>query len=244
MDLTDKTIVITGASKGLGKAIALRLSQSTPHLALLARHEEPLRQVGEEIAEVTGQMPLIIPCDVSCESDVARMAKLVGERYGRVDALVNNAGFGTYRASERLSNEEMRRHFEVNFFGAYYCIKALLPLLRESEAGYILNVGSLFSRVSLAENSVYAATKFALAGFSEGLHGELKAAGVGVGLFMPGPMATSFQNGREDVAVKSPITLDVARAAETVEAMIRGRKRSVTRPAWMLTALKLKSAFA
>jgi len=244
MELSDKVIVITGASKGLGKAIALRLSRLTPHLVLIARHEPLLLQVQAEIADTTGHSPCVIQCDISSESDVRRMAALVEERHSRVDVLVNNAGFGTYRASENLSNQEMRRHFEVNFFGAYYCIKALLPLLRRSDAGYILNVGSLFSRVSLAENSVYAATKFALAGFTEGLSRELKPCGVGVGLFMPGPMDTAFQNGRDEGAIKSPVMLDTQRVAGVIETMIRKRKKSVMLPVWMLAALKLKNAFA
>ena len=150
---------------------------------------------------------------------------------------------GIYRVSENLSNQEMRRHFEVNFFGAYYCIKVLLPLLKQSEAGYILNVGSLFSRVSLEENSVYAATKYALAGFTDGLRRELKPAGVGVGLFLPGPMNTSFQDGRDEEAIRSPVALDTERVAGAIQTMIRKRKKVVVMPRWMLMVLKLKSSF-
>lgn len=244
MELSNKVIVITGASKGLGKATALHLSRITPHLVLIARSKPLLLQVQEEIANSTGHSPCVIQCDIASESDVKNMATLVEEKYEQVDVLVNNAGIGIYRASEDISNQEMRRHFEVNFFGAYYCIKALLPLLKQSEAGYILNVGSLFSRVSLEENSVYAATKFALAGFTEGLHSELKSSGVGVGLFMPGPMDTSFQDNRDEEAVKSPVMLDTERVAEVIQTMIRRRKKTVVLPRWMLIALKLKSSFA
>ena len=244
MELSNKVIVITGASKGLGKAIALHLSRVTPHLILIARSMPLLQQVQEEITHTTGHSPLIIQCDITSESDVQNMAALVEEKYEQIDVLINNAGMGIYRASEDLPNQEMRRHFEVNFFGAYYSIKALLPLLKQSEAGYILNVGSLFSRVSLDENSVYAATKFALAGFTEGLRSELKSSGIGVGLFMPGPMDTSFQDGRDEGAVKSPVTLDTGRVAAVIQTMIRKRKKAVIMPRWMLIALKLKSAFA
>ncbi|MCP4131663.1 MAG: SDR family NAD(P)-dependent oxidoreductase [bacterium] len=104
--------------------------------------------------------------------------------------MVNNAGIGIYKPLERLNNSEMRDHFKINFFGAYYCIKVLLPLLKLSDSGYVLNVGSIFSKVSLQENSVYAATKFALAGFTQGLRPELKKYNIGMGLFMPGAMKT------------------------------------------------------
>jgi short-subunit dehydrogenase len=244
MELFNQVIVITGASKGLGKSTALHLSRITPHLVLVARSERLLLQIQVEIANTTGHSPCVIQCDIASEDDVKRMAALVEERYGRVDVLVNNAGMGIYRVSEDISNQEMRRHFEVNFFGAYYCIKALLPLLKQSKAGYILNVGSLFSRVSLKENSVYAATKFALAGFTEGLSSELKAFGVKVGLFMPGPMNTAFQDDRDQGAAKSPVMLDTKRVAEVIQTMICKRKKSVVLPAWMLAALRLKRAFA
>lgn len=136
----------------------------------------------------------------------------------------------------------MRRHFEVNFFGAYYCIKALLPLLKQSESGYVLNIGSLFSQIALAENSVYAATKFALAGFSEGLRRELKPFGIGVGLFLPGPVKTSFQEDRGENALKSPeaLMLDPKKVAVTLENMIRQQKKRAILPSWMPLALKIR----
>ena len=117
MELSNKVIIITGASKGLGKAVAIQLSRITPHLILIARSEQLLQQVQEEIADSTGHSPCVIRCDISSEADVNWMAALVEEEYGRVDVLANNAGMGIYRVSEDISNQEMRRHFEVNFFG-------------------------------------------------------------------------------------------------------------------------------
>ena len=161
MDIENKTIVITGASKGLGRETAIHLSQKNANVILVARTEPLLQQVQEEIKTLTGNAPLIIKCDIASESEVNRLATIIKEKYHRVDVLINNAGFATYQVSENISNQEMQRHFAVNFFGAYYCIKALLPLMKQSESGYILNIGSLFSQIALAENSVYAATKFA-----------------------------------------------------------------------------------
>lgn len=239
--LENKTILITGASKGLGREMAVYFSQKKASVILAARSGALLEQVQKEIARLGGSAPLTIPCDVSSESDVAHMAALVGEKFDHVDVLVNNAGFGNFRTSQEISNAEMRAHFAVNFFGAYYCTKALLPLLKESELGYILNIGSLFSQVALAENSVYAATKFALAGFSEGLRRELKALGIGVGLFLPGPMRTAFQDSR-DAPLKSPqaLALDPKKVAVTLEKMILQHKKKVVCPGWMMLGLKLR----
>jgi short-subunit dehydrogenase len=242
MDIENKTIVITGSSKGLGREMAVYFSQKKANVILVARTKELLQKVQGQIERLTNSAPFIITCDISSESDVNRMAMMIQEEYNHVDTLINNAGFATYRVSEKISNQAMRRHFAVNFFGAYYCIKAMLPLIKKSETGYILNVGSLFSRIALAENSVYAATKFALAGFTEGLRRELKPFGIEVGLFLPGPMKTSFQENRDENVVKSPesMALDPKKVAMTIETMIRRRKKKVTLPVWMMLALKIR----
>ncbi len=242
MDIENKTIVITGASKGLGREMAMHFSQKKADVILVARTETLLHQVQKEIEMLTGNAPFIIKCDMSSESDVSRMVAMMQEKFHHVDVLINNAGFATYRVSETISNQEMRRHFEVNFFGAYYCIKALLPLIKQSESGYILNIGSLFSQIALAENSVYAATKFALAGFSEGLRRELKPFGIEVGLFLPGPMKTSFQENRGENALKSPnfMALDPKKVAVVLEKMIRRRKKKMILSGWMMLALKVR----
>jgi short-subunit dehydrogenase len=244
MELSRKTIVITGASKGLGREISIRLGTQGANLILVARTELRLLEVQEQLAQQTGRVPFIVPCDVTSESDVSQLAAVIQERYQQVDGLVNNAGLGIFRPSEKLSNEEMRQHFQVNFFGAYYCIKALFPLIRASKSGYILNIGSLFSRVSLAENSVYAATKFALAGFTEGLRREMKPYGIGVGLLLPGPMATSFRQGRSGQMARSPLMLDPQQTAKVVETMLRRRQKTVIEPVWMLPILRLRYLFA
>lgn len=245
MKIENKIIVITGASKGLGREMAVHFSRKQARLILLARTEALLLQVQEEIEKLTGTAPFIIKCDVSSETDVNQTISMIQKKYHHIDVLINNAGFATYRTSENISNQEMRRHFEINFFGAYYCIKAFLPFIKQSEAGYILNIASLFSHIALAENSVYAATKYALAGFSEGLRRELKPYGIGVGLFMPGPMKTSFQDNREANALKSPnsLALDVAKVAVILEKMICRRKDNLVFPAWMMAALKLRYWF-
>jgi short-subunit dehydrogenase len=242
MGIENKIVVITGASKGLGRETAIHFGQRKAQVILVSRTEMLLCQVRDEIERQTGNAPLVIRCDISSETDVSHMAAMIKERFQHIDVLINNAGFGTYRVSENISNQEMRRHFEVNFFGAYYCVKALLPLLKHSEAGYVLNIGSLFSQVALAENSVYAATKFALAGFSEGLRRELKPLGIGIGLFLPGPMQTSFQETREEGTWKSSdrMALDPKQAASVLEKMIHQRKKQVILPWWLMLALRVR----
>jgi len=246
MDLNDKVVVITGASKGLGKQTALHLSNLGARVILVARSADLLQNVTKEIKEITGKEALAISCDISDEKDVEKMATIIQEKFQRVDVLINNAGIGIYKPLERLSNIEMRRHFEVNFYGPYYCTKALLSSLKQSKSGYILNIGSLFSKVSLGENSVYAATKHALAGFSQGLGQELKRYKIKVGIFMPGAMKTSFQDDREEGAIQMPeiFMLNLDKATSIIGKMIKKKKKQVIMYRWMLGGLKLKSCFS
>ncbi|AAM05491.1 SDR family NAD(P)-dependent oxidoreductase [Methanosarcina acetivorans] len=245
MKIDGKNIVITGASKGLGRELALHLSRKNANVILIARTESLLRKVQTEIETLTAHAPCIIQCDISSEKEVLRMRSIIENNFTCVDVLINNAGFGTYEVSEKLSNQEMRKHFEVNFFGAYYCTKALLPLIKKSDCGYILNVGSLFSKISLAENSVYAATKFALAGFTEGLREELRPCNIKVGLLLPGSMATSFQDNKDN-NIRAPafMTLKPEKVAKASEKMIRKRKKQMIIYRWMMYLIKIRQLFA
>jgi short-subunit dehydrogenase len=229
MEVLDKTIVITGASKGLGREIAICLSQKYANIVLVARSKDLLEQLRKELTERSGRSPLVIDCDISDENDVRRMAAIVQEKFKRVDVLINNAGIGIHKVAEQMTNEEMRKQFAVNVYGAFYCIKTLLPLLKLGQCGYILNVGSLVSKISFADNSVYAATKFALSGFSEGLRRELKKFSVKVGLFLPGVMNTAFQEDRGENAHKLPamMIIEPKKAAKVIEKMIVKRKKAV-----------------
>lgn len=242
MRIANKTIVITGASKGLGKGLALRLCRHTPKLVLVARTESLLRQLQDDIARLSGARPLTICCDVTSERAVADLASVVAERFDSLDVLINNAGVAHYLPSLRLAADLMRRQFEVNVFAAFYVTGALMPLLLRSESAYVLNIGSDFARVSLTENSIYAASKRALAAYTEGLRRELCASSVAVGIFNPGPMPTSLHaDDGGGLPVPSRIMLEVDTVARKVEQMIRGQKASASYPWWMVWALRLRA---
>jgi uncharacterized protein len=241
MNLSNKTIIITGASKGLGRETALRLCNSNPDIVLIARTESILKQEQAEIEKMTGKKPFIIPCDVSNETDVIRMADTVKKNFDHVDVLINNAGLGIHKTAENMSNDEMRKQFEINFYGPFYCIKALLPLLKRSNTAYILNINSLVSENPFADNSVYASTKAALACFSEGLRIEMKELNINVGVFFPGLMETTFNDDRKDaVKIPSLLILDPKNAAKKIEKMIIKQKKKLYMYKWMLLLMKAK----
>ncbi len=173
------------------------------------------------------------------------MVKKIREQYSHVDVLINNAGVGKYIPSEEMSNQEMRTHFEVNVFGAFYCIKAVLPLLKNQNGGYILNVASLFSLLSFSDVSVYAATKFALAGFTKGLRQEFQKYNISVGLLMPASINTPFQDKKEG-SRKSPkfMILKSENVANEIAGMIEKEKKELILPKWITPFVKLKCAFS
>ncbi|MBN2039348.1 MAG: SDR family NAD(P)-dependent oxidoreductase [Spirochaetes bacterium] len=227
MKLAEKNIVITGASKGLGKEIALRLCRQNTNLILVARTRSLLEETQKEVEELSGKKAILIPCDISNEAEVNRMAEVTSKNFKHIDVLINNAGVGIHKNLSELSGDEMRKQFETNFFGPFYCIKALLPLLKLSNYAYILNVNSIASRIAFADNSVYAATKSALARFTEGLRQELKELSINVGSFFPGLMKTTFQEDRKNVNKIPPfMIIDPETAAAKIERMIIKSKKN------------------
>lgn len=243
MHLTNKNIVIIGASRGLGRETALRLGQNGANLILIARSENLLEKIQKEIKILTGSSPLIIPLDISDEAKVNNMAMIIAQKFKHIDILINNAGFGIHKPSLKITGSEMRSLFEVNFYGAYYCIRALLPLLRGSTAGYILNIGSLVSEIAFADNSVYAATKAALSAYSSGLSRELKPFNINTGIFLPGLMATSFQDDREKESIPGFLFLDPEKVARKIEKMIDKKKKKIYMHRWMLYLMRLRKIF-
>lgn len=242
--MKDKIVLITGGSGGIGRETAIHLSRDGAIVILVARQEDGLKQVQEMIKKITGRPPLIVPCDIADEDAVSRMADMVRKNYDHVDVLINCAGMGRYHPSEMMSNQEMRRHFEVNVYGAYYCIKALLPLMKSQSEAYILNIGSLFGKiVPFSDVSVYAASKFALRGFSDGLRKELKPYGIGVGHLMPTSVNTPFQDKKNAGERRAPafLTLNAVDVAKTIAKMIRRKKKSVILPRWVLPLFWLKA---
>jgi short-subunit dehydrogenase len=179
--------VITGASSGIGEATARRLArESGTELVLVARREERLRALAEELPCQATYVAL----DLTEPDAPQRVASHVVERLGRLSLLVNNAG-ASWRASFAEGGyENVHRHMELNFDAVVRLTEALLPILRASTPASIVNVASTAGRVARARTGSYSASKFALIGWTDSLHSEEKAAGVHVGMVLPGFIAT------------------------------------------------------
>jgi short-subunit dehydrogenase len=201
-----KTAFITGASSGIGKAAALALVNEGYRVIGSSRSAKP----GE-----TSDGVRMIACDVRSDTSVAAAIAMVHSELGRIDLLVNNAGFGLSGAAEESSIDQVRALFETNFHGVVRVTNAVLPIMRSQGRGRILNVGSGLGLIPAPYNAYYAATKHALEGYSESLDHELREFGVRVAIIEPAWTRTSF-DGSTVHADKPLATYDLSRAKYNV----------------------------
>ena len=191
MDFKNKTILITGASSGIGKQSAIEFAKLGANIVLVARRKEKLDELANELKKFNVSV-LVYSCDVSDKEQVKEMSKTVLEKFDYIDVLVNNAGFAIYGSVKNLSIEEIESQMETNYFGMMYCIKNFLPSMLEKKSGHIVNVASVAASFGLPGIASYCASKFAMLGFSEGLKHELSGTGVGITVVSPIMVRTDF----------------------------------------------------
>jgi NAD(P)-dependent dehydrogenase (short-subunit alcohol dehydrogenase family) len=182
---------ITGASSGIGAALAREIARQGGDLALAARREERLRTVSEEIRGM-GRRALALTCDVTRDGDVEQAAAKVREAFGRIDYVIANAGFGVIGKFDKLSLEDFRRQFETNVFGVLRTVKATQGDLIAS-SGCLAIIGSVNGYIAQPGLSAYAMSKFALLGLADSLRHELRPHGVGVVHIAPGFIDTEIR---------------------------------------------------
>ena len=194
-DRAQQTVLITGASSGIGEVTAIYLAEKGYKVIGTSRAEERLG--GLRAAMSNGNLPITpLELDINSDEDVDSVLTQLLEEIGTVDVLVNNAGYGLWGPVELLSMEELRAQFETNFFAAVRLIKAVLPGMESQRSGTIINVGSVAGRLATPFNGAYSASKFALEGLSESLSHELRPMGISVAIVEPGLYSTNFQKNR------------------------------------------------
>jgi uncharacterized protein len=192
-DLQGKVCVITGASSGIGRRTALDLADSGVRICAAARREERLRSLVEEMGGAEAGHTFFVT-DVSKRAQVRALAAHVRETYGRLDILINNAGFaGREGFSGPESVDEVERVFATNFFGAVYCTGEMFDLLAASAPSQVINIASMAGRIATPGASTYAASKFALVGWTEGLGPELAKRGIYLSSVEPGFVPTELR---------------------------------------------------
>ena len=232
----EKTVVVTGASSGIGKALTLQLADEGAWLALAAREVQRLNALVMECQQRGGKA-IAIPTDVADESQCCTLIQRTRETYGRIDMLVNNAGMAVVSKLEDLPDlHHFKQVMDVNFYGMVYCTYYALPYIKEA-SGRIVNVSSLGGVMAIPFNTSYIASKFAVNGFSDSLRMELTKAGVSVTVICPYWVVTEFheryldRNGKpkgpSGRAIYTDKTMTANRCAQIILKAARRRKREV-----------------
>ncbi len=189
--LADKIVLITGASRGLGRAIALALGNEGAQIALVARDMVKLEAVKSEIESAGGKASLFA-ADVTDEETVLKLEKQISDQLGRVQILVNNAGINIRKNLVDFSLEEWRSVIDTNLTSVFLMCRAFVPHMRGTGYGRVLNLTSIMSHVSLPGRSAYSSSKAALLGLNRALALELAAEGITVNGISPGPIGTEM----------------------------------------------------
>ena len=183
-----KTWLITGCSTGLGRNMAKVLLENGENVAVTARNTDTVSDLYKEYPENA----LILPLDVKVQEEVDKAVEMTRDKFGRIDVLINNAGYGYRAAVEEGTDEDVQKLFDTNFFGAVRMIKAVLPYMRAQKEGTIVNISSVAAEYTMPGSGYYSASKCALEGLSDGLRRETEPLGIKVMVVEPGAFRTDF----------------------------------------------------
>jgi NADP-dependent 3-hydroxy acid dehydrogenase YdfG len=191
MKLTNQVVIVTGASRGIGPAIAEALAAEGAKVVLSARNEAELQKVSAQIA-AKGGTTLVVPCDVSQEEQVLQLFAKTKEAFGRVDILVNNAGVGVFGPFHESTTEQWDWVMEITLKGAYLCAREAVKAMLEQGEGLIINIGSDLSYKTSANCSVYGAAKYAVGALTQTINKEYRTKGIRCTGIYPGMIDTYF----------------------------------------------------
>jgi len=189
--LNGKVAIVTGASSGLGAALAVQISREGAAVILAARRKEKIEQLAGEINRA-GQIALPVQADVTRRSDAERLVRSAVERFGRLDILVNNAGRGHFASVEETTDEMIRSMFEINVYSLWYTTRPALTQMKKQGSGHIINVASMAGKLGYPYNSAYVAAKHACVGFTHALRMELMETGIHATVVCPSGVLTEW----------------------------------------------------
>ena len=227
--------LVTGASSGIGRLLALRMAAASARVALVARRESELETLAEEIRAAGGEAVALV-CDVGDREQALAAAARAVDALGSIEILVNNAGFGHHRRFLDWDLEDMERVMRVNFLGSLYFTKALLPAMVDRGRGWLVFIASAAGRIAPADETAYAASKHAMVGLAGSLSLEVEDAGVDVLTVCPGAIRTPFFDDEALARLPTVARRQMAEPEDLVEAIMdalaRG-KRELTFPRWI-----------
>jgi uncharacterized protein len=247
IQLSGKVMVVTGASMGIGEAIAKLFADEGASVVLLSRDAERAEAARGRIGHA--ERTLGLGCDVRNREEIDRVVGLTLHHFQRIDVWINNAGHGILDSVANVDMGAVRETFETNFFGAVEAMQAVIPLMKQQGSGSIINVSSVAGHVPLPFHAVYSATKFALNAIGKGARIELKHTGINVMTVCPGYVRTAFGanalKGKEQKQVR-PARVRGITAERVARAVLRGylkSKREVVVPWTMHPMIKIYQLF-
>lgn len=246
MRFKDKVVVVTGASSGIGRQAGMDFAKRGAKIALVARSREKVTEIAGSIKQAYDTEALPILCDVSDKKQVLEMSSYVLGTFSHVDILVNNAGFAVFGSVADLTVEEMEQQMATNFLGTVYCTKAFLPSMMSRRSGHIVNVASVAGSIGIPGIATYCASKFAMLGFSQGLHHELKGSGVGVTVVSPITVKTNFfdhPSFKKHIPTYTPAGLSAERVSKAVLRAANSRRLEIIVPFYVRGAVWFTQTF-
>ncbi|MGB0525902.1 MAG: SDR family oxidoreductase [Flammeovirgaceae bacterium] len=201
MELKGKTAIVTGASRGIGKEIALTLGRHGMNVVLAARSEAGLKIVQGELNEM-GVKSLVVPTDIAEERDVNRLFTRAVGAFSQIDVVINNAGLGVFKPVEEINASEWDTVMRVNVRGTFLLTKAVIPYMKKRKQGVIINIASDVSKRTFANGSVYCASKYAQHAFAESVRKEVVQQGIKVSNIYPGTVDSSFADSEQGADYK------------------------------------------
>ena len=223
--MTNKICLVTGATRGIGRAIAKMMLQEGAQVAICGRSQDAVDQAVSELHSETGGKVAGKAADVRSYEDIAGLFRFVDAHFGGLDVLVNNAGVGVFRSVSDLSVEDWQLMLETNLSGVFYCCREAFPRFETRGGGYIVNISSLAGKNPFAGGSAYNASKFGLNGFSEAMMLDKRNDNVRVSYIMPGSVATEFSGHGTDTG--SDWKIHSEDIAEIVRTLLRMPERTL-----------------
>ncbi len=222
----ESVAVVTGSSSGNGFETSLLLAKNGFYTYATMRNLDKSTRM-KEVAEKDSLQLEVLQLDVTDDKSVTDAIDMISNRHGRIDVLVNNAGYDHNGAVEELSMEEIKTQFETNFFGAVRLMKAVIPIMRKQRSGIIVNLSSIGGLVGVPLNSAYVGSKFALEGFSESMKYELEGFGIKVILIEPGAIKTNFvENSKQAQKAMNPDSPYAEFSKKVSEGVMEGFKQT------------------
>jgi len=247
MQLLGKVVVVTGASMGIGEAIARMFADNGASVVLLSRDAERAEAARGRIGNP--ERALALACDVRNREEIDRVVGLTLHHFLRIDVWINNAGHGILDAVANVDMAACRETFETNFFGAVEAMQAVIPVMKQQGSGTMINVSSVAGHIPLPFHAVYSATKFAMNAIGKGARIELKNSGINVMTVCPGYVRTAFGanaiKGKEQKQTR-PAQIRGITAERVAKAVLRGylkQKREVVVPWTMHPMIKIYQLF-